>query len=417
MKIFRVVLISFAILITIVILAGAIFIATFDVNRFKPQIIAQASKVLNRNVDFSKANLTLRSSGVVLQISGLTVSDNPDFSKESFLTVKEFSLGFDILRYLFQKEIDISDITIDSPKVTIIRLKDGRINAQSIAAPKEVPQAGVLEQSVKENAPPSQSNGSVQMPATLISSLKCNNGSLAYIDYSFEPPLTIEVYDLSLSGSGITNKISVFDKASAKAKLKNINLLRMVLDKISVIPGLSDKIEAGLSDRFKQKLSETDTVLSDIKLPFTLENGKIAVKEAVLGADEFSLQGSADASFDGAYSLEGTFLITQELSNAMVGAVPELQYILNSDKEIYIPLKVSGKAGELKLKVDAQYMAKKILANQAKQQLFKAIEKAIGKKGSDNTNEQAGQSEEDQSNSSSIEEAVGGLLDKILKKK
>ena len=510
MKIFKVVLISFAILITVVILAGAIFIATFDVNRFKPQIISQANKALNRSFDFSKVSLgfNLRQ-GVNCKISGLVVSDNPDFSKESFLTIKEIFLGFDVLKYVFKNEVNIPDIIIDSPQVTIIRLKDGRINAQtlgflepqsipSLVAEKAVslsgPVAGLGEARQAGMAPGVQA--SKQMPAINVPSVKCSNGTIVYIDNSFEPALNVKISDLKFEAKATEKKVIVSEASAViaqgsinasgevddylnsqefslkancqniriesllsqekspvkieglvsgsvmlkgkgfdpeilksslsadgelsviKAKLKDINLLRTVLDKISLIPGLSEKIESGLPDRFKQKLTESDTALSDIKFPFRVENRKMAVKDAIIGADEFLLKGSGEVDFEGACSLEGSFLIPQELSNAMVVAVPELQYLLNSDKEIYIPLKISGKAGELKFKVDAEYMGKKILVNQGTQQLFKAIEKALsGKKSSNNTNDQAVQPEEAQDNASSIEEAVGGILDKFLKKK
>ncbi len=99
----------------------------------------------------------------------------------------------------------------------------------------------------------------------------------------------------------------------------------------------------------------------------------------------------------------------------MVSGVSELQYLLNAEKQIYIPLKISGKAGEMKFKVDAQYIAQKIVANQATQQLFKAIDQAFGKKEPDSTGQNPAPS--DSSNQSSTEDAVKNILGNIFKKK
>lgn len=607
MKILKIALISIAGLIVLIVMAVVIFIKAFDVNRYKPQIIGEASKALARQVDFQKAYLGISLfRGIELKISNLSISEDPAFGKGEFLAVKDILVGVDVWGYILQKKISITSILIDSPKITLIRQKDSSFNVQTVAKPAE---AG------KEIVKSSPATAALAIPAILISSIKTINGTLTYIDYSFEPPLRLEALDLtstvskvsltapfpfvveaavlsakknirlegkasfdlktnevtitklkgatelsdilmnkipdafpmtkgavlpaSLKGNlGLTmdkliagpkglgalaadcalangnlqfkelaspvkdmaatvkiteNKIS-FDKVSAaigeglinakgviedylakqdysvsadikdlklqdlialdkspvkvegiaagkinikgsgfspealksslsgnadlsviKAKLKDINVLRTVLDKISVIPGLSQKIEAGLPEKFKQKLIAKDTVLSDIKLPVVIENGRAIVKDVSLGADEFLFKANGEAGLSGDYSLEGSFLISQELSASMVAAVSQLQYLLNEENQIYIPLKVSGNAGEMKFRVDPQYIAQKLVANQAKQQLFKALDKALGTKEPAATEQNAASS--DSNKKSATEEAVGNLLNSIFKKK
>jgi len=169
------------------------------------------------------------------------------------------------------------------------------------------------------------------------------------------------------------------DLSLGKGKLKNVNVLRAVLDKISILPGLAQNLEAGLPGKWKEKLKQKDTVLSDLKLPMAIENGRLSIKDAVVGADEFLFKGMGEAGFDGGFLAEGTFLIPQDLSAALVAQVSQLQYLLNSEKQIYLPLRVSGKGGGApSFSVDADYIAKQLLQTQAKQQIFKAIDKALG---------------------------------------
>jgi len=607
MKIIKIALISIAGLVVLAVIALAIFIKTFDVNRYKPQIISEASKALARQVDFQKAYLGISLfRGIELKISNLAISEDPAFGKGEFLAVKDISVGVDVLGYILQKKISITSVLIDSPMITLIRQKDNSFNVQTIAKPAE---AG------KEIMKSSPATSALAIPAILISSIKNINGTLTYIDYSFEPPLRLEVLELTAAVSKVsltapfpfvveaavlsakknirlegkasfdlkTNEVAItelkgatelsnilmskvpiafpmtkgailpaslkgnlnltmdkltagpkglgalaadcalangilqfkelaspvkdvaaavkitenkvsFDKVSAaigegsinaqgaiddylakqdysvnadikdlkledlivqdnspvkveglaagkisvkgsgfspealksslsgnadisvtKAKLKNINVLRTVLDKISVIPGLSQKIEAGLPEKFKQKLAAKDTVLSDIKLPVTIENGRVMVKDVTLGADEFLFKGNGEAGLSGDYSLEGSFLIPQELSASMVAAVSQLQYLLNEQNQISIPLKISGQAPEMKFRVDPQYIAEKLIANQAKQQLFKALEKAVANKDSGTTEQNAAPS--DSNKKSDTEEAVSNLLNSIFKKK
>lgn len=601
MKILKITIISISILVLLFFLAAAIFLKTFDVNRFKPQIISQARSLLSRNVNFQRLSLGFSfTHGIGLKVKGLVIADDPAFQKGDFLSVEEISVGVDILGYLLHRKIDISSIIIDSPRITIIRNKDGSVNAATIGpAPAAQGAPAKRETAVK---PAAQA-----VPAALfVSALRVRDAVVTYIDRSLEPAVSTEISNLDLSLRKISladsfpfqaeaaifsskqniriegrvkidlksgqasilglnastdlsmlelNKISsslpmvkpdflpllikgrvqvfipsltigsnglsgleaaayladghiqlrqlasavsglsagvkvsagdvLLDKAAASlaggavnlsgkirdyageqdfdlkvlsqglqlqqlirqdnsaikiegllglkadlegegfsqaalesnlsgsgnitlsnAKLKNINILRTVLDKISIIPGLEEKIEENLSGSFREKLTQTDTELSDADIPFVISGNRAIIKEIVLGADEFLFRGAGEAGFDGSFSLKGAFLIPQELSVAMVSVVQQLEYLLNNDNQIYIPIEVSGKAPALKISVDAEYIAKKILAHQAKSQLFRVLDKAIGDTGGEG--QAAGDSKDP------IKEAVGSLLDKIF---
>lgn len=603
MKILKIVFISIIALVIVLSIGAVIFIKTFDVNRFKPQIISQADKILNRRLDFQKAKLgiSLRQ-GISLKINNLTISDDPAFGKDNFLLVKEVSLGVDLLKLIFQAKINISDIVIDSPRVVIIRNKDGSINAQSIAQTSQIEN--------KESMPVKPS-AALAMPALLISSLEVKNGRVTYIDNLFEPPVHLEVSDLSISltkfslsesfpflieanilssqnnikiagkaqidlkrneasiselkatsdlskllmekfptafpmlkgvilpvslkgavditvqkitaglkglspfkvdasltngqiqlkelvvpvkdivmSAKITDKDITISNVSAsigrgtikgqafigdylakqsytvdgaadnldlqellpqdkmpvktegiaaaklrikgegfsleavktslsgtiaisieKAKLKDINVLHMVLDKITIIPGLSNMIVGNLPDKFQGKLDQKDTQLKDIKLPVRIENGRFIIDDATLEADEFIFNGKGYAGFDAMYSLEGSFLIPPEFSLAMVNSVAQLQYLLNSDKQIYIPLKISGNAATMQFTVDAGYIAKKMLIEQGTQQLFKVIEKALGAKtGSQSAEEASSDSGRQGSGKINVKDILQGIF-------
>lgn len=486
MKTIKKILIGLLVFILVIIIAIVIFIKTFNINRFKPQIRLEATKALNRPVNFDSAKLgiSLRQ-GVSLKINNLVISDDPLFGKEEFFKVKEISLGVDALGYLLRKKVDISSVLIDSAGIVIIRNKDGNLNVSGLAqTPAAVRKKGQLSKA-----------GALALPAILISSLRLSNATVTYIDRTFEPALNFKVSDvdaglsrISLTDSfpfsaqaaflsdeknirinGRTNiakqdydfeaelkdiKIQeliaqfkstlkaegvVSFKMAARGKgfteqalqsnlsgngvlslqeptLKDINILRTVLDKISVIPGLSEKIEQSLSERFKQKLTQEDTVLQDINLPFTIANGRLIAKDAVLSADEFVFKGEGQIGFDTAFSLEGSFLIPAELSSAMTSAVSELEYLLNNDKQIYIPLRITGKASDVKFSVDTEYIAKRLLVDQAKKQIFKALDKALGTQepAQPDATQQQEPGQQEESKESQIKGAVESILEDIF---
>jgi len=231
-------------------------------------------------------------------------------------------------------------------------------------------------------------------------------------------------WQLTLKGEGFSpsninsNLSGQAEITLLKPVLKDINVLRTVLDKISVIPRLFKKIETNLPERFKQKIGQADTVFSDIRLPATIANGRLVVKDMLLQADEFVFKGQGEFGFDSAFSLEGAFLIPQDLSQAMVAAAEQLQYLLNADSQIYIPLKVSGNAAGMKFNVDPVYIAQKLLTEQSKEQIFKLIDKALGtKKDSGQPQEQNALEQEGvQDKEPATEEKVRGILRDILGK-
>jgi hypothetical protein len=558
-------------------LALVIFIKFYDFNRHKPAIIAQAKTLLGRDMDFDRIAMDISfAQGLSLKIKDLRIAEDPSIDKGDFLSVKEISLGISLMSYIFQRRINILKVLIDSPKITIIRLKDGGLNAAALA--RNANQGG------PENSPGRAKDQKGAAPAAgvpdiSVSFLRIDGCSVKYIDRSVEPALSLDIPDLYVSVSNISltdpfpfiveaaflsknrniklegraqfnaaagevtvsglkagtdlsdikidkipevfpaakgavlpellegiieirfdpvtvgpkgagalkaevaaakgivqykelvapvkniaveavltqsdvildnayftvgtgmAKFSGFlkdhqakqsysaagdiegmkiqnlldqkkspvkvegivsgqvkvqgegispeslksglsaaaDMLIARPKLKDLNVLRAVLDKISIIPGISQSIEAGLPERFRQKLVQQDTSFSDIKLPLSVEKGLIVIKDVTIAGDEFTFRGRVESGFDAAYSLEGSFLIEQELSAAIVAAVPQIQYLLDESGRIFIPLKVSGKAGQVDFKVDAVYIGKRLLENQAKQQIFKALDNSAVK--------------------------------------
>jgi hypothetical protein len=220
MKALKIAAISLLVLVFLLIAAAAIIVTTVDVNKFKPQIIEQAAKVLARKVDFQHAQLGIGFNGIGVKISGLNISEDPAFGKGEFLSVKTITVGIDVFGYLFTRRIGVTGIVIDTPSVTIIRAKDGVINAQTIAKP---PAAGPGGGSVSAVAP---APSPVDIPVLFISSLRGQNGTVRYIDHSFEPPVTFEVENVAflVSGLSLTDAFPFSVQATVLGEQQNIKL-------------------------------------------------------------------------------------------------------------------------------------------------------------------------------------------------
>src|SRR6516165_8423483 len=120
--------IGIAILALIVILLVLPFF--IPVNKFRPTIEAKASEALGRKVQLG--NLSLSILGGSLGIDDLSVSDDPKFSASPFLTAKKVKVGVELIPLIFSQQLNVTEVSIVEPQVTMLKDPSGRWNFSSI---------------------------------------------------------------------------------------------------------------------------------------------------------------------------------------------------------------------------------------------------------------------------------------------
>jgi len=163
-----------------------------------------------------------------------------------------------------------------------------------------------------------------------------------------------------------------------EARLENINVLRLVLNRMSFIPNLADKLYRELPGKYKKQLEKDETVFEDIQIEVTARDGVARVQKGTITADSFTLQAGGSADFKGNLDLKGSLNIPADLSQSMVRAVEELQYILEDDGRIMIPFKAyQGPASSFRLMPDLSYLTKRMLVNRGGAELEKFFDKVF----------------------------------------
>ena len=107
------------------------------VNQFKPTIEEKASAALGRKVQLGNLSLSLLHGALSAQ--DLSVGDDPKFSPSPFLTAKSLSVGVEIMPLIFSKQLNVTDIVIDEPQVTLLKNAAGVWNYSSIGASASAP--------------------------------------------------------------------------------------------------------------------------------------------------------------------------------------------------------------------------------------------------------------------------------------
>ena len=168
--------------IVIVVLILLVVIAPFliPVNHFRPEIEQQASAALGRKVEVGNLSLSLFSGS--LGADNLAIADDPKFSSAPFLTAKSLKVGVEMMPLIMSKTLNVTDVVIDSPQVSLIRNAAGDWNystlgaspqkAQAQTAPAAAP-ATPAASAAKSAAPPSGAP-----PAFTVQKLELKNGQI-----------------------------------------------------------------------------------------------------------------------------------------------------------------------------------------------------------------------------------------------
>jgi AsmA protein len=200
--------------IVIVVLILLVVIAPFliPVNHFRPEIEAQASAALGRKVEVGNLSLSLFSGS--LGADNLSIADDPKFSSAPFLTAKSLKVGVEMMPLITSKTLNVTDVVIDSPQVSLIRNAGGDWNystlgasptkAQAQAAPAQAPAAPA----VKPAAPGSAPAGGAP-PAFTVQKLELKNGQITVSSVGSQKKSNYTNLNVTASNVSLTSKFPV----------------------------------------------------------------------------------------------------------------------------------------------------------------------------------------------------------------
>lgn len=199
-----------------------------------------------------------------------------------------------------------------------------------------------------------------------------------------------------------------------EGRLLNVNILRTVLSRISLIPDLYARIIEQLPEKYRGQLERNDTLIEKMESDIILQSGTISVSRLDLITEAFALsgRGSYDTHRE-MLDLRGTVYVPADMAGRIIDSVEELATLLDEDGRLKIPLRrYEGKLNELTFMPDLEYLGKKIFVGKGKQELRKILDKALDLQSSPPQEGQNGQTPDGQA--APEEEIIGGILDKIF---
>jgi len=209
-----------------VLLAGVfIFINTFNLNKYLPQITKQASQAIGRDVKIEKARLHLSLlKGVAASVEGVLISDDPAFGKRPFLTVSDIQCGVRFLPLLTKRQVEVSYVRIHRPEVVLIKGTTGKFNFESLMTPVPSSESGKGGPTVPVGTP--QPAEPVNLPLLLVNTFEMDKAKVTYIDQSSVPPMefTAQDIDIQVTGFSLTEPFKIKAEASLFSEQPNVHV-------------------------------------------------------------------------------------------------------------------------------------------------------------------------------------------------
>ena len=240
-----------------------------NINNFRPQIESNLSSVLGRPVKVGNLSLGIFSGSV--GADQLSIADDPKFSSAPFIQAKTFRVGVELMPLIFSKQLNVTNILIDHPEITLLRDRDGIWNFSSLG-----------NQPTKQPAQPAKTTEKTSGSASA-------NVSVAKLNLK-DGTVTVG----SMTGK---RKPIVYDKVNVTMRNFSFTSVFPVTASVELPGGGSLKIDGTAGP-----INATDTSLTPVQAKVTL--GKLDLAQSAVVDPELGIAGSAD--FEGTLTSDGS---------------------------------------------------------------------------------------------------------------
>jgi AsmA protein len=145
-----------AIIIAILIVLILVLPFVINVNDFRPRIESELTNALGRKVTVGNLSLSLWSGS--LAADNIAIADDPSFANQPFVKAESLNVGVNLIPLIFSKTLEVRNITLTRPQVSLLRTPAGKWNFSTIGskAPENAgtPSASTQEPSTKPSVPP-----------------------------------------------------------------------------------------------------------------------------------------------------------------------------------------------------------------------------------------------------------------------
>ncbi|MDF0650388.1 MAG: AsmA family protein [Nitrospira sp.] len=180
-------------LVLLVLLVGLVLALPFfvDLNKYQAQYKPLIEDALNRKVQLQDIRLTIWPR-IGARVAGFAVLDDPSFGSAPFASLASLDVGVKLMPLLSGK-VEVEEITLHQPVITVIKNANGVLNASTIG------RKGVAVPEKPSRAPIPSTEGPLKILGLLaVDRVSIDGGKLTYRDLSAAKPTEYVLQDMEL---------------------------------------------------------------------------------------------------------------------------------------------------------------------------------------------------------------------------
>ena len=189
---------------------------------------------------------------------------------------------------------------------------------------------------------------------------------------------TLSQLNADLTSNTQALKESLAGEMSAEilnGSIEGINILGGTLGKVGEVPGLKSTLQGFVPEQYKSALEANSTPFDSLSIETTVQSEKVQLRNVNLQYALYILQGQGWYGFDGDFSIDAQLKLTPLLAQGMVAKQRKLELLLDQNKNIVIPVKISRREGRTIILPDASRLFSTAAKNSAKEAAAKALDK------------------------------------------
>ena len=180
-----------------------------NVNAFRPRIESELTTALGRTVTVGNLSLSLWTGS--LGADNIAIADDPAFANSPFVKAEALKVGVNMFPLIFSKTLEVRNITLQNPQVTLLRKPDGKWNFSTLGS-QTSPEANSTRASTPppSSAAPGSGSAAATKPASSSEQSLANNFSVG--------ELSIKNGQVSIADTNAPAKARVYKNVDLTAK-------------------------------------------------------------------------------------------------------------------------------------------------------------------------------------------------------
>lgn len=185
----------------------------------------------------------------------------------------------------------------------------------------------------------------------------------------------------------------------ADGLVKDVNIGKEALGKVSEIPFLSGTLLAAVPENLREFVEKDHTALESVTGTFDIANEQMTTEDLVVESDFFRLDSKGTIGFDQRLDLNSVIYFTKGFSDGLAAQTKELRVLFNEEGRLAFPVKISGVPPDLSVVPDVSDLVKRAATGTVREKAKDVIKGIVG--GDKETTEEGG-------------EKKRGLLDRLV---